>query len=78
MVVMDWWIDGDDNGHSDDNGDDYDDDDGLYNVDYVVDLYVVGIVDGWVEVSSDEVGVIGQPADEEQGNHSHHHLHHLG
>ena len=42
------------------------------------DLYVVAVVDGWVEVGEDEVGVVGQPADKEQGHHPHHHLHHLG
>ena len=42
------------------------------------DLYVVAVVDGWVEVGEDEVGVVGQPADQEQGHHPHHHLHHLG
>ena len=63
--------------------DDDDDDDvggggGAFDGDYNVDLYVVSIVDGWVDISSDEVGVVGQPANKEQGHHPHHHLHHLG
>ena len=41
-------------------------------------LYVVAVVDCWVEVGDDEVGVVGQPAHQEDGHHSHHHLHHLG
>ena len=41
------------------------------------DLNVVAVVDGWVEVGKDEVGVVGEPADEEQGHDPHHHLHHL-
>ena len=51
--------------------DDYNDpDDDLH-------LYVVAVVDGWVEVGDDEVGVVRQPAHQEDGHHSHHHLHHL-
>ena len=69
----------------DDDDDDNDDDDddgvggGAFDGDYNdIDLYVVGIVDGWVDIGSDEVGVVGQPAHQEQGHHPHHHLHHLG
>ena len=41
-------------------------------------LYVVAVVNCWVEVGNDEVGVVGQPAHQEDGHHTHHHLHHLG
>ena len=61
--------------HDDDgDGDDGDDDD---NDDYDIDLYVVCVVDGWIDISSDEVGVVGKPAHQEQGHHPHHHLHNL-
>ena len=43
-----------------------------------VDLYIVGVVDGWKHVGGDEVGVVGQPAHQEERHHAHHHLHHLG
>ena len=41
-------------------------------------LYIVGVVDGWEHVGGDEVGVVGEPAHQEEGHHAHHHLHHLG
>ena len=37
----------------------------------------MAVVNGGVEVGKDEVGVVGQPADQEQGHHPHHHLDHL-
>ena len=40
-------------------------------------LYVMSKVDGRVEVCCDEVGMVRQPADQEQHHHSHHHLDHL-
>ena len=43
-----------------------------------VDLYIVGVVDGWKHVGGDEVGVVGQPAHQEERHNTHHHLHHLG
>ena len=64
--------DGDGDGDGDD-GDDGDDD----NDDYDIDLYVVCVVDGWIDISSDEVGVVGKPAHQEQRHHPHHHLHNL-
>ena len=60
----------------DDDGD-VDDDDDDNNDDYDIDLYVVCVVDGWIDISSDEVGVVGKPAHQEQGHHPHHHLHNL-
>ena len=69
MTINDNDGDGDD-----DDGDDGDEDD---NVDYDIDLYVVCVVDGWIDISSDEVGVVGKPAHQEQRHHPHHHLHNL-
>ena len=40
-------------------------------------LYVVAVVDCWVEVGKDEVGVVGKPADQEQRHNAHHHFHNL-
>ena len=40
-------------------------------------LNVVAVVDCWVEVGKDEVGVVGKPADQEQRHNAHHHFHNL-
>ena len=41
-------------------------------------LYIVTVVDSRVYVGCDEVGVVREPADQEQADHPHHHLDHLG
>ena len=37
----------------------------------------MAVVDCWVEVGKDEVGVVGKPADQEQRHNAHHHFHNL-
>ena len=40
-------------------------------------LYILAVIYIWIDVSCDEVSVIGEPADNENDHHHYHHLDNL-
>ena len=63
--------------HDDDEDDDDDDENDAYHGVYDDDLYIMCVVNGWIDISSDEIGVVGEPAHKKQRNHPHHHFDNL-